>query len=320
MHRSTLKKIHRRIQEQIVGCVNCQPWDEGAPVWVGSHTDIFDLNQDDELTDDEWQIVLNGLRCPHCGTEFQDPFDEVQVYSQIDNEIEKIFARINDKRTTNSLKKFSNFIASYPYLGSHNSLGDKLFKSIKNGQHYSIDTPEEWYRARLINQESRMFHPSEMGAPNPQKVALPEGRFNHVGQAFLYLSNEKDTAHREINNAYDGLTIIQKFELSGIKKILDLKKDYDHFSPKADIIFLAIIYNGYVAKIPKKGSSWKPEYFVTRYIADVARYLKYEGIIFSSTVHHGHNLVLFNPRHKCVKPIDEPFTHKVRHDPDEISF
>ncbi len=33
-----------------------------------------------------------------------------------------------------------------------------------------------------------------------------------------------------------------------------------------------------VQPAPSKKSSWKPEYFVPRYIADVSRYFKYNGI------------------------------------------
>lgn len=58
--------------------------------------------------------------------------------------------------------------------------------------------------------------------------------------------------------------------------------------------------------MPEATSSWKPEYFVTRYIADVARLLKFEGILYSSVTSNGNNLVLFNPRHKGVQAVDSP--------------
>jgi hypothetical protein len=319
MHHTTLSKLSKNIKKQIISCVNCQPWDGGVPIWLGKHIKISDFSGDTELSESEWRTLLEGLRCPQCGAKFEGPSDEVQIYSLIDYEIDRIFDRISDRQTTNSLKNFSNFISAYPYLGSHNSLGEKLFKAVQNGQQYAIDARQKWYRARLINHESRMFHSYEMGAPNPAKIVLPEGRFNHGGQAFLYLSNEKETAHREINDLFDGLTIIQKFQLSDIKKILDLRKDYSIVSPNTDIIFLAIIYNGYIAKVPQKSSSWKPEYFVTRYLADVARFFKYEGIIFSSTVHEGSNLVLFNPRHRKVKAVGKPFVYKKKTNAKDVN-
>jgi RES domain-containing protein len=320
MHHSTVNRIRREILEQIVGCYNCQPWDEGAPVWLGPHTQIYELCSEFEIADSDWKKILANVECPFCHTALGEPYCEVATRSEIDSQIEKIFDRLRDKRTTNSLKRFNDFLSKYPYLGSHSSLGDTLFQSIKNGRRYSVKKNEEWYRARLVGQENRLYSSSEMGAPDPKKIHLPEGRFNHTGQAFLYLSDNAETAHREINSQHLGISIIQKFELDGIRKLLDLRHDYSTISPKADIVFLAIIYNGYIEKVPKKGSSWKPEYFVTRYIADVARFLRFQGIVFRSTVHYGNNIVLFNPEHNGVRAVSDPFIFQSKPDTTEPPF
>ena len=85
-----------------------------------------------------------------------------------------------------------------------------------------------------------------------------------------------------------------------------MRSNYNNIDPEIDLIYWAIIYNGFVGERPNNKSSWKPEYFVPRFIADTSRFFKYNGIIYTSAVSEGDNLVLFNFRRDKVFPIDEP--------------
>ncbi len=303
---SKIDKAKDILQEDIVACFNCRPWIEDAIVWNNPHTDLYDLLIDLELSDDEWKIILEDLYCPHCGHPLQSRCDQVEIKSEYDYQIEEILKKIEDDDIIVKLYEFNKFISAYPYLGltSPTKIGEHIFKLVEAGKVHAIES-EVWYRARKINNESRIFSSEEMGAPDPQKDYIPEGRFNHTGQAFLYLAEIEKTAFLEIKEGPENICTIQEFQIRKLNKLLDLRSDYDNIDPDIDIIYWAIIYNGFVGNKPDGSSSWKPEYFVPRYIADVARFFKYDGIIFSSAIGDGSNLVLFNNPIENVYQIGE---------------
>lgn len=305
MHARRKKRLIDILLEEVIGCYECQAWDAYAPVWAGPHTDIGTILDSENLSEPDWDVLLRDFQCPRCGVALNSPFDAVQVKSNVDREIERIFRRLSDKRTTNSLKRFHDFLSQFPYLGYHHSLGRRLFESIELGVRSSIYS-ESWYRARLAKPGGKLFQTDEMGAPDPQRVFVREGRFSHTGQAFLYLASHAETAHKEVYNGDDSLTMVQRFYIPHISDLLDIRRDYNRLDRGTDILYLGILYNGYVDRIADKSSSWKPEYFVTRYIADVARLLKFNGILYVSTVSKGHNLVLFDPHFKGVRTFEQP--------------
>ncbi len=76
--------------------------------------------------------------------------------------------------------------------------------------------------------------------------------------------------------------------------MLYLRQVYHDIDPDVELLALSLIYNGFVSQKPEEKNSWKPEYFVSRYVADCARKNGYDGILFSSVVHYGgENLVVF---------------------------
>ena len=305
MHPKRKKRLIDILLKEVIACAECQAWDAYAPVWGGPHTEIGNILESEKLSELQWGELLQDFQCPRCGRGFGTEFDWVQVRSDADRETERFFRRLSSKRTTNSLRRFHDFLSQFPYLGYHNSLGRRLFHSIEFGVSSSIHGGE-WYRARLVKPGGRLFQKDEMGAPDPLRVFVREGRFNHTGQAFLYLSSREETAHKEVYIGEDSLTIIQRFYIPHIPHLLDLRKDYNRPDWRTDILYLGVLYNGYVDQVPDKSSSWKPEYFVPRYVADVARLLKFNGILYESAVSKGDNLVLFDPHHKSVQTSGEP--------------
>jgi len=98
------------------------------------------------------------------------------------------------------------------------------------------------------------------------------------------------------------LCAVQKFRATEVIKVLDLRHNPLDLNPEVDLLAIAILYNGYVQLKPKPGTSWKPEYFVPRFIADCARLEGYEGIQFSSVAHFGENLVVFPQKMPAFLP------------------
>ena len=209
------------------------------------------------------------------------------------------------------LFEFNKFLSMYPYLGlsSSSKTGKQIFNLVKNGKVHFIES-EEWFRARKLNNESRIFLSEEMGAPDPEKDYIKEGRYNHTGQSFLYLSNFEKTAFLEIKEDSENICAIQKFKIKSLNKLLDLRSNYENIDPEVDLIYWAIIYNGFIGNRPSGTSSWKPEYFVPRFISDATRHFEYNGIIYTSAVAEGENLVLFKYTKDEVFPVQNSYSYK----------
>jgi hypothetical protein len=223
---------------------------------------------------------------------------EVNNLNELGNETDKIvdvpLEKANVSALIQELKDFHEFLAKYPYLGlgDPNGLGLKIQAAIRNWRSSKIVT-KTWYRANKFDDESRLFTSAEMGAPDPATEYLWEGRYNHTGQSFLYLTDNPETAFLEMHCDTANVCAMQKFKVTRGIKILDLKHDLKDRKPDADLLAIAIIDSGCLELQPKEDTSWKPEYLIPRFIADCARVEGYEAIQFPSAVRDGTNLVVF---------------------------
>ena len=310
-----IEAARERLLEEIAGCYNCQPWEDSEPVWLGPHCDLSDILQEQEVPEELFDEVLEALHCPRCGTDFDDPGVEVETKTQYDKNIEYFLEKIQSPELIEKLSTFSEFLEKYPYLGLKDpaGMGSNIMRSIKDWPTSKLE-PRSWYRARMINDESRVFCSDEMCAPTPENVVIKEGRYNHTGQSFLYLADSQEMAFLEIRQSNENLCAMQKFKATETIKVLDLKHDYfSEIDPEADFLAIALIYNHSLIHRPKRRSSWKPEYFVPRFVADCARLEGYDGIWFSSVVKHfGENLVVFPQKIDSFKTVGKckPFLFK----------
>jgi hypothetical protein len=310
-----IKGVRKRLLEEITGCYNCQPWEESEPVWLGPHCNLIDLLEEQNVPTKLFCEVLQGLHCPRCGTDFDDPWVEVEIKSQYDKNVEYLLEKIQSPELIEKLSTFSEFLAKYPYLGLKDprGIGSHIVKTIKGWPASKLE-PQSWYRARMINDESRVFRSKEMCAPNPEKAFIREGRYNHTGQSFLYLSDSRETAFLEIRQANENLCAMQKFRGTETINVLNLRHDYfSGIDPEADFLAVALIYNHSLVHRPRRTTSWKPEYFVPRFVADCARLMGYDGIWFSSAARSlGENLVVFPQKISAFKLVGrcKPFLFK----------
>lgn len=129
------------------------------------------------------------------------------------------------------------------------------------------------------------------------------------GQSVLYVADSKDTAIAEVLGDYFevGLLWIQEYEVSKIENILDLRSNWDNIVMADSAILVGILSRRLIdQKVKDRISNWKPEYFVTRFIADCASLAGYNGIMYSSTRTIGDYVVLFNHETEYIKPVGEP--------------
>ena len=151
---------------------------------------------------------------------------------------------------------------------------------------------------------SRIFDNNDMLPPNPQDVPISEGRFNHFGQGHWYLGDSIDLCGAECSHKKNCVLWFQKVEIEQATDILDLAKDYiyNYFNPdntdgySLPIAVAALLWSGILTKEQQIKGFWKPEYFITRYIADICKEKGINGIIYPSSLYSsGRNVKGINP-------------------------
>ena len=181
---------------------------------------------------------------------------------------------------------------------------------------YILKEDEELYRARVgyVNSKAafsggftravvKFYSPycaDKISAVPP--LIANEGRANRAGVSFLYCATDEYTAISEVRPHPSDIVSIAKFTAKSNLKLFDLS--YPHFinyyhcetslKKLRTYATIAKIFN--VATPP----SQKGRYLVTQLIANAIRQLGYDGIIFSSTVGTGKNIVIFTPEKASV--------------------
>jgi hypothetical protein len=147
-----------------------------------------------------------------------------------------------------------------------------------------------------------------MWAPDPRVDRIPQGRYNHEGQSVLYLSENLETAVAEVFDRPGaeptGTVAVQGFDLLSLERVLDVRG-----TPTRSLLYSALVYEGHLSRPVEHSSSWKPEYFVPRFVADLARLKGFSGIIYrTSKVFSamGLNLVVFSPQQEHFRPRGTP--------------
>ena len=84
------ERNRKKIQSKIISCTNCQPYDEGEPVWIhGVRWELGELFADYKVPEDQWDAISGHLVCPDCGTEGFETYMDVGIKSKFDIELDK---------------------------------------------------------------------------------------------------------------------------------------------------------------------------------------------------------------------------------------
>lgn len=288
------QKLFNRIQGQIEYCYNCQPYDEGEPVWIhGDRTEISELLFDYNVPENLHELFARNLSC-RCGTSDFYPFSEIGLKTKYEIELDRHF-EFAKRKYGKPLSEFKNLIIKHPFL----SLDCKIARDIKKeieAKKLPVETVSgEFYRCRKVENDIAFETKDLMLAP----IGIPkEGRFNHSGQSHLYLSKEKDTAKAEIlgDTEKSRLVWIQKIDIKKpIENILDLTFDWTMMTLSTHALLIALHTGGYLSCIKDNEGNWRPDYFITRFIMDCAKKAGYNGIKYESARSYtGDNIVLFH--------------------------
>jgi len=296
------------INSEIVGCYQCQPYDSEDKdiVWVfGDRYEISDILADKGIPEKYWENILPSIECPTCGNIFKYLSDEIGIMSAYEQDFRRKYDNIVEI-AQDKIQPFYDFLAEYPYLGSEHEVGKEIAKEIKLMPLETIKN-QYYYRARRP-ENGKIFKHEDMLNP-PKEIPISEGRFNHYGQSHLYLGETEELCAKEITNEDNELLWLQKYKIISIEDILNVSEYIDQDNIDKIPLFFAGLFQSGVINVQKSNKiSWTPEYFISRFIADVARYNGINGIIYQSAKTIGRNLVIFDLK-KCEYEFEgKPYT------------
>lgn len=174
----------------------------------------------------------------------------------------------------------------------------------------TLDAGTRWFRARqsaklraanIVRVGEAMknyYEPHTHQALGAPPVGSPAaGRVNRPGVSYLYLATDATTAASEIRPHPGELLSIGCFDLSIKQHVADLRgHDLEKLwrsDEELDLLELIIaMENAFATAAPP---SDRGPYSITQFLGEVFRQLRFDGVLFRSTVSDGDNLVLFDP-------------------------
>jgi hypothetical protein len=233
--------------------------------------------------------VAELVCCPYCG-DHHDLWDEVGIKSQGELRYEALMDEWFAKYA-NRLDEFHQFLTKYPYLGAAHDFGKELRDGLAKFPSRALKD-QVFYRARRIT-SGRPYTLIDFMPPDPAKHSVGEGRYNHAGQSVMYMAEDKDGAAIECVADAEDRAWVHAFRIQQVDKILDLGDEEAWANEDMPALACGLMHAGAVRQFSDRTNSWKPEYFVPRFIADCARENGFNGIRFKSVRHWQSNLVLF---------------------------
>lgn len=305
------ERNRKKIQSMIISCVNCQPFDEGEPVWIhGVKRELIELFEDNKIPEKEWDAIASNLICPNCGPESFEIYSDVGVKSKFDIVLDKYMDQTLKKHGP-VIKEFDSLLEKVPLLAYSHKFGKKIYSDLENLNFPVTSLTGTFYRAREAKNSEILSKEKLM---NPPTGKPGEGRYNHSGQSHLYLSSDFETAIEEVIGLdEDKIVWILELDIETIDNILDLSFDWTLTSPETSPIYFTLCGQNFINRSDRNNELWKPDYFITRYIADCAKHLGYNGIKYNSAKKFSiENIVLFYPENCDIKAINEPQLHLYR--------
>jgi hypothetical protein len=303
----TSQRCLDRVQKVVMYCIFCQPHDDGEYLWIlGKKVNLNDIFEDLLVPERYKKEIADRLQCPNCGRSNFEQYEDVGLKDPYDQQIEECIESAKKKYGRKILALQKQF-EIYPSLGSTDPVGNKIIKEIKKGGYPICDVYGIWYRAKCLKDEADIKR-INFDAPPPGKPK--EGRYNHSGQSVLYLSKDRDTAITEaLEDRYESKTVcicVQEYQVDKVDRILDAKFNWARISDIKSEIIIAILHSRILEQaVENRGVNLKPQYYITRFIADCARREGLNGIRYSSTREFGENVVLFNPERVNKRPNKE---------------
>lgn len=244
--------------------------------------------------EDDFEKFVDMMGCPCCGNG-----DITFIWPDSNN-----LALLLDLYT-NELKAVAKLAEKCPFAILTDDFAVKIYSMLKQISEKSTNQylDIKLYRSRNIDDGATLFSRQEMG-PLPDEKAQ-ENRFNHTGYGYLYLATTEDVSFDEVTYSAKGpgrkKVCMAEFRLLKSLKILDLTDV--HGDIHKDDIYQLLICSPLVYNHPdnKNKHQYKiyttKEYIFTRFIADCALSLGFDGIKYASRFgRSGDNFVIFKDK------------------------
>lgn len=181
-----------------------------------------------------------------------------------------------------------------------------MFKNIIGDFKFQIPIGSDYFRAR-IGYDTETEDPE--GIPIVKKVPFKSaqisappifstaaGRLNRQGVSYLYLASSQDIALGEVRPHPGHYVSIGKFKSKSDLLLADFRfiNLFDYFDDENNLksfLFLEDLSKELSQTVLPNESE---QYLITQFLSDMIRDLKYDGIIFNSSVSNGYNLLVFD--------------------------
>lgn len=296
------QKLVDELLGQLTGCICCNAiYDREDNEYYFYEPSCYFEELLDEIgfSEIQKQIIYDNAKCPNCGYDL-DSDTEVTINEYYHEEkrfeqyINKVTVEIKPK-----IQEFYEYLIKYPFLGYKHKIGKEISSGLNK---LNIVTLEEktYYRARQPD-GAKVFTKKCMLPPNPETIPISEGRFNHYGQSHWYLGDSINLCGAECSHLKSSALWFQEVKIVKAEKILDLSEKYisPFYEPDKPydlpLIVAALLLSGFLTKPQKVKGYWKPEYILTRFIADLCKEKDINGILYPSSLYkNGKNLVIFD--------------------------
>lgn len=225
---------------------------------------------------EEFNKYINEIKCPRCGSSLHENIWPYNLKFEPPEGFDDILYELAELANTT------------PFMLLNNDYAIQVYQEIKEISKATkkIYLNKKFYRGKPI-EIGKIFNHSDFTAPSKNKTK--EGRYNHYGCPVFYLASHYETCYYELGQPKQGICV-SELTIDKPLKILDLM---DELKIK-DKLLQSMVWSSLVSS-PNNGEGWyKPQYIFTRFIADCALYLGFDGIRYPSVrLGIGDNLVLF---------------------------
>ena len=171
-----------------------------------------------------------------------------------------------------------------------------------------IEEGAEYYRSRIGYNEKEIYKLSNI----IEKIKIPfsnqelsqppvflsqAGRANRHGISFLYLASNETTSISEVRPDPGHYISCGKFKSRNKLNLVDLRFiDLSKYYKNNIDFSLFKLFRGLATELSHPViSTEKNKYLITQFLSDLIRKLDYDGLVFSSSINDGDNLVIFDP-------------------------
>ena len=228
----------------------------------------------EEFEEAEFLRLWAFVACPRCAEHmggnifpFEFPFSEAGFFEE-------------------AFRELGELARNTPFLVLTSSVARDIFEEVKKTcSKLSAGTLyKRLYRGRCIE------NPTFDDFNAPPAAVVREGRYNHAGRPVLYLASDERTCWEECRKPKSKFFILE-FSVQTSLLLLNLA-DFEELSR----LLSALTYSNLMSS-PMDSDGWKrPEYVLTRFVADCARAAGVDGIVYpSSRDSSGDNIVLLDP-------------------------